>query len=132
LRATFPPGSVTGAPKIRAMQIIETLESRPRGAYCGALGMLGPSGDLMLSVGIRTATMEGAFDGNVFSGTLHYGTGGGITTRSDPAAELQETIVKARALCDVLRPSDAAADQAGPARHESTASTPCGGAADSP
>ena len=57
LRNTFPAGSITGAPKIRAMQIIAELEATPRGPYCGAIGVLGKS--LMLNVAIRTALFEG-------------------------------------------------------------------------
>lgn len=98
LRATFPPGSVTGAPKIRAMQVIRELETHARGAYCGAIGLLGPDGATMLSVGIRTAEVRGLLDGHRISGRLHYGTGGGITAQSDPDAEVRETDVKLEAL----------------------------------
>ena len=98
LRATFPPGSVTGAPKIRAMQIIRELETHGRGPYCGAIGLLGPNGTTMLSVGIRTSIVHGTLDGNRITGTLNYGTGGGITAQSDPDAEVHETKVKLEAL----------------------------------
>lgn len=98
LRATFPPGSVTGAPKIRAMQIIRELETHERGPYCGAIGLLGPNGATMLSVGIRTAIVRGSLDGHRIIGTLDYGTGGGITAQSDPDAEVHETDVKLEAL----------------------------------
>ena len=98
LRATFPPGSVTGAPKIRAMQIIRELEMHRRGPYCGAIGLLGPHGATMLSVGIRTSSVHGTLDGDRITGTLNYGTGGGITAQSDPAAEVDETNVKLEAL----------------------------------
>jgi len=129
LRATFPPGSVTGAPKIRAMQIIRELETRPRHAYCGAIGLLGPSGSTTLSVAIRTAQLHGQLDGHRFTGVLDYGTGGGITAQSDATAEVWETELKAQALRDSLRstmPSDAAADRpAGPALHAAAAATPC-------
>ena len=129
LRATFPPGSVTGAPKIRAMQIIRELETRPRQAYCGAIGLLGTNGATMLSVAIRTAVLHGQLDGHIFTGVLDYGTGGGITAQSDAMKEVRETELKAQALRNSLRstmPSDAAADHpADPALHEAVAATPC-------
>ncbi|MCH2136875.1 MAG: anthranilate synthase component I family protein [Phycisphaerales bacterium] len=131
LRATFPPGSVTGAPKIRAMQIIRQLETRPRGAYCGAIGLLGPRQATMLSVGIRTATLHGRLDGHMFSGTLDYGTGGGITAQSDPDLELAETCIKAEALERSFRRSDADLRPADHAAHEVAAVKPYAGAADS-
>lgn len=124
LRATFPPGSVTGAPKIRAMQIIRQLEARPRGAYCGAIGLLGPGKATMLSVGIRTAVLHGRLDGHAFKGVLDYGTGGGITAQSNPEAELEETQLKAKALLASFRPSGGADCPADPAPLEATAATP--------
>jgi anthranilate/para-aminobenzoate synthase component I len=98
LRATFPPGSVTGAPKIRAMQIIEELEPRARGPYCGAVGWFGDDGAMTLSVAIRTLMLTGSHilrpDGrsavDMFDGTLTYGAGGGIVADSLPAAEYEE------------------------------------------
>ena len=95
LRACFPGGSVTGAPKQRAMQIIDELEPVRRGIYTGATGWLGAGGDLDLAVAIRTATIA--------SGTLSLFVGGGIVADSDPATEWEETEVKARAFraaCD--------------------------------
>jgi anthranilate/para-aminobenzoate synthase component I len=95
IRATFPGGSVTGAPKRRAMQIIEELEPVRRGIYTGATGWLGAAGDLDLAVAIRTAV--------VAMGHLSLFVGGGIVSDSDPIAEWDETEVKARAflaLCD--------------------------------
>jgi para-aminobenzoate synthetase component 1 len=95
LHATFPGGSVTGAPKRRAMEIIEELEPVRRGIYTGATGWLGAAGDLDLAVAIRTAT--------VAAGQLSLSVGGGIVADSDPVAEWEETEVKARAflaLCD--------------------------------
>jgi hypothetical protein len=88
LRATFPGGSVTGAPKIRAMQIIDELEPVSRGYYCGALGWMDLQGDLDLSLTIRTATFTVE--------ALHLGVGGGIVADSDPASEWEETAAKAR------------------------------------
>jgi para-aminobenzoate synthetase component I len=95
LRATFPGGSITGAPKIRAMEILRQLESVRRGVYTGALGMLTFEGDAELSVAIRTAVLR--------DGVARYGTGGGITLASDPEAEWQETLDKAAAF---LRATD--------------------------
>ncbi|HEX6736390.1 MAG TPA: aminodeoxychorismate synthase component I [Azonexus sp.] len=93
LRALFPCGSITGAPKIRAMQIAAELEIGPRGAYTGALGWLAPDGDFRLNVAIRT--LELATDG-----TARLGVGSGIVADSQPAAEWQECLLKARFLRD--------------------------------
>ncbi|USO00368.1 MAG: anthranilate synthase component I family protein [Phycisphaeraceae bacterium] len=90
IRATFPPGSVTGTPKIRAMQLIDELEPTPRGLYCGAIGWLDDSGDMELNVAIRTAVVEG--------GQLHYHAGAGIVADSDPETEWAETLDKAEVL----------------------------------
>ena len=89
LAATFPGGSVTGAPKRRAMQIIDELEPSPRGVYTGATGWLGAAGDLDLAIAIRTAVLRG--------GELNLSVGGGIVVDSTPEGELRETEVKARA-----------------------------------
>lgn len=88
LRATFPGASVTGAPKISAMRIIDGLEPVSRGFYCGALGWMDLEGDFDWSLPIRTAT--------ACDGTLRLGVGGGIVADSDPAAEWEETVAKAR------------------------------------
>jgi para-aminobenzoate synthetase component 1 len=90
LRAMFPSGSVTGAPKIRAMQIIDELEPVRRDAYCGAIGYLGSDGTIELNVAIRTMTIK--------DGKVHIPVGGGIVADSDPAAEYEETLIKARAM----------------------------------
>jgi para-aminobenzoate synthetase component 1 len=90
LAATFPGGSVTGCPKIRAMQIIDELEPSPRGFYCGAIGYVSATGHASFSIAIRTAIIR--------AGTLHYSTGAGITIDSDPQAEYQETLDKAAIL----------------------------------
>ncbi len=90
LRATLPSGSVTGAPKIRAMELIAELEAERRGLYTGALGWLGHDGSLRLSMAIRVLTIRG--------GRGHYFAGGGIVADSDPAAEVEETLWKARQL----------------------------------
>jgi len=88
LAASFPGGSITGAPKIRAMEILERLEPVRRGPYTGALGWIGPDGAMQTSILIRTFVADGR------RLTLHVG--GGITWGSDPAAEWDETIAKAR------------------------------------
>ena len=87
LAASFPGGSITGAPKIRAMQILEGLEPVRRGPYTGLLGWIGPDGAMQTSILIRTFVADGR------RLTLHVG--GGITWKSEPAAEWDETVVKA-------------------------------------
>jgi len=94
LEATFPPGSVTGAPKIRAMQIIEALERSPRGVYTGCVGYLDRLGGASFAVAIRTAQLR--------EQTLCYHAGGGLVEASDPDRELEETELKARVLRDAL------------------------------
>lgn len=94
LRAMFPCGSVTGAPKIRAMEIIRDLKDEPRGAYTGSIGMISPSGDMRFNVAIRTAAIRP-------DGERVYGVGGGIVADSDAEAEYAECRLKARVLTDV-------------------------------
>jgi para-aminobenzoate synthetase component 1 len=94
LRATFPGGSVTGAPKIRAMQIIDELEPVRRGPYCGAIGYLSADGHLQFSIAIRTMIVQ--------PGSVHIPVGGAIVADSLPAEEYEETLVKARAMFDAL------------------------------
>ena len=101
LEATFPPGSVTGAPKIRAMQVIDELEGSPRGAYCGAIGFIARSGHAALNVAIRTATVSAAAGDGTRSVVYHAGCG--IVADSDPAAEVAESHAKARALAQLAR-----------------------------
>ena len=95
-RALFPSGSVTGAPKVRTMELIAELEDSPRGAYCGAVGSLAPAGtgrpDARFNVAIRTVTFDTG------TGIAEYGAGGGITWDSDAAAEYDEAVAKARVL----------------------------------
>ncbi|OWV87239.1 aminodeoxychorismate synthase component I [Rhizobium sp. N122] len=87
--ALFPCGSITGAPKIRAMEILHALEDEPRDAYCGAIGMVSPSGAMRFSVAIRTITL---FDG----GRAVFNVGGGIVFDSTAEAEYEECLLKAR------------------------------------
>ena len=94
LRAMFPGGSITGAPKIRAMQIIEELEPVRRGPYCGAIGYLAANGSMQFNVAIRTMILK--------DGLVHIPVGGGIVADSDPADEYEETLVKAKAMFDAL------------------------------
>jgi para-aminobenzoate synthetase component 1 len=88
IAASFPGGSITGAPKIRAMEIIREIERGPRGVYCGAIGWLGYDGAMDLNIAIRTVAFEGR--------KASLQAGGGITVLSDPAAEYAETLDKAR------------------------------------
>jgi len=98
LRATFPGGSITGCPKIRAMEIIDELEPVRRHIYTGSIGYIGFDGTMDLSIAIRTATFS---DGKVV-----FSVGGGIVFDSDPASEFEETLHKGRTLMNALdRPS---------------------------
>jgi para-aminobenzoate synthetase component I len=94
LEACFPAGSISGVPKIRALQIINELERAPRGAYTGAIGVLGLDGQMTFNVAIRTLQVS---DQNA---VLHVG--GGIVADSDPEAEYDETLAKARGILDGL------------------------------
>lgn len=93
-KSLFPCGSVTGAPKIRAMEIIDELEDSPRGAYCGAMGYIDPDGDACFNVAIRTLILE--------AGRLRYNVGSGLVLDSEAADEYAECLLKA----DVLRPQE--------------------------
>ncbi len=90
LKASFPAGTVTGAPKVRAMQIIDELEPVKRGVYSGAVGYLGFNGDMDVAIAIRTAVLK--------DGKLHAQAAAGVVADSDPQSEWQETHHKARAL----------------------------------
>ena len=90
LAATFPAGTVSGAPKIRAMEIIAELEPLKRGVYSGAVGYLGWHGNVDMAIAIRTAVIK--------DGTLHMQAGGGIVADSVPKYEWKETISKAGAM----------------------------------
>ncbi|MEU6198653.1 chorismate-binding protein [Streptomyces sp. NPDC047061] len=101
LAASFPPGSVTGAPKERALRIIEALETSPRGPYCGGIGWVDADrGRGELAVGIRTFWFDRA------QGLLRFGTGAGITWGSEPEREWQETELKARRLLAIASGTD--------------------------
>ncbi len=86
-KSLFPCGSVTGAPKIRAMEIIQELEQRPRGAYCGAIGFIDPNGDSCFNVAIRTFTLK--------NGTITYNVGSGVVLDSQGVDEYDECLLKA-------------------------------------
>lgn len=87
IAAGFPGGSITGAPKLRAMDIITEIEGCARGIYCGSIGYLGFDGDMDLNIAIRTVTLE--------PGRASFAVGGGVTLLSDPVDEHAETLVKA-------------------------------------
>jgi anthranilate synthase component 1 len=95
LRATFPAGTVSGAPKVRAMEIIEQLEGVRRGPYAGAIGYFGYDGNMDSCITIRTIVMRGQ--------TAYIQAGAGIVADSDPAREYEETVNKARALAEAIR-----------------------------
>jgi anthranilate synthase component 1 len=90
LLAGFPHGTVTGAPKVRAMEIINEVEKHRRGIYAGGVGYFGAAGDMDTCIALRTAVVK--------DGMLHVQAGGGVVLDSDPEAELQETLHKSRAL----------------------------------
>jgi para-aminobenzoate synthetase/4-amino-4-deoxychorismate lyase len=90
MQAVFPPGSVTGAPKIRAMEIINEIEQDARGVYCGCIGMFRPGGDFLLNVAIRTIVQQ--------DHRCEMGIGGGIVADSTPQDELQEALLKGKFL----------------------------------
>jgi len=103
LRASFPAGTVTGAPKVRAMQIIDELEPVKRGVYSGAVGYLGFNGDMDVAIAIRTAVLKDR--------ALHVQAAAGVVADSDPLAEWRETQHKARAL---LRAAELASAEEAP------------------
>ena len=95
LRGSFPGGSITGAPKLRAMQIIEELEPHRRGVYCGAIGYIGADGNMDLNIAIRTLVYTG--------GAIRFWAGGGIIADSRLEDEYQETFDKAAAMLKLLQ-----------------------------
>ena len=96
LQAIFPGGSVTGAPKIRAMEVIAELEQQPRGLYCGSIGWLGFNGDADFNIAIRTALFV--------QDKAYVQGGGGITARSQPAAEYEESLTKISRIMEAFKP----------------------------
>ena len=94
LRATFPAGSITGAPKNRAMEIIALLEPHNRGPYCGSMGYMSSTGDMDWNVMIRSVVMQ--------EGTLHIHSGGAVTLHSCPQTEYEETVTKVMKLAESL------------------------------
>ena len=102
LRATFPAGTVSGAPKVRAMEIIDELEVSKRGIYAGAVGYLGFNGDMDLAIAIRTGIIK--------DGTLHVQAGAGIVADSVPISEWVETKNKAKALLRAAEIAEAGLD----------------------
>ena len=94
LRATFPGGSITGAPKVRAMEIVAELEPTARGPYCGSMGWIAFHGGMNLNILIRTVTITG--------GWLQFPVGGGIVAMSNPEVEYQETLHKAEGILRAL------------------------------
>jgi len=113
IRRAFPPGSVTGAPKVEAMKVIDALEGEARGPYCGAIGWFDEGGDFDLAVAIRTACLA--------KGRVSYRVGGGVTWLSDPEAERVETLDKGAALSRAIAGAAAPARRpAVPARRRAT------------
>jgi len=102
LKATFPAGTVSGAPKVRAMEIIDELEPSKRGIYAGSVGYLGFNGDMDLAIAIRTAVIK--------DGRIHVQAGAGIVADSDPDSEWQETLNKARAQLRAAEMAEAGLD----------------------
>ncbi|HEX9924520.1 MAG TPA: anthranilate synthase component I family protein, partial [Anaerolineae bacterium] len=94
LRATFPAGTVTGAPKVRAMEIIDELETTRRGIYAGVLGYIGYDGTLDSCIAIRTIVMQGD--------RVYIQAGGGIVADSDPQREYEESLNKAKAMAEAI------------------------------
>jgi anthranilate synthase component 1 len=108
LRACFPAGTVSGAPKVRAMELIEELEPVRRGTYAGAVGYLSFDGNLDTCIAIRTAYVE--------DGTVHIGSGAGIVADSVPANEYRETVDKAGALLAAVEAAERRAREGGKSR----------------
>jgi anthranilate synthase component 1 len=95
LLAGLPAGTVSGAPKVRAMQIIDELETEKRGVYGGGVGYFAAGGDMDICIALRTGVVK--------DGTLYVQAGGGVVYDSDPAAEYQETVSKSQALVQAAR-----------------------------
>ena len=95
LLAGLPAGTVSGAPKVRAMQIIDELEAEKRGVYGGGVGYFAAQGDMDICIALRTGVVK--------DGTLYVQAGGGVVYDSDPEAEFQESVNKAKALTQAAR-----------------------------
>ena len=95
LLAGLPAGTVSGAPKVRAMQIIDELEAEKRGVYGGGVGYFAASGDMDICIALRTGVVK--------DGTLYIQAGGGVVYDSDPEAEFQESVNKSKALTQAAR-----------------------------
>jgi para-aminobenzoate synthetase component 1 len=106
LKATFPGGSITGAPKVRAMEIIDELEPTRRSVYTGSIGYLSFTRSMDLNIVIRTIIIK--------NGRAYFQVGGGIVYDSEPEAEYQETLDKAKALIQALRLSSQVAVETAP------------------
>ena len=104
IKATFPGGSITGAPKVRVMEIIDELEPTRRSIYTGCIGYLGFNGDIDLNIAIRTFAVR--------DNKAYFQVGGAVVYDSNPEAEYQETLYKARALIDTLNMTAIKAGQA--------------------
>lgn len=111
LQATLPGGSITGAPKVRAMQIIDELEPAKRGAYCGAIGMIYGQ-QALLNIAIRTVMIQQSQADQI--GQAHIWAGGGIVADSNPDSEYQEMLDKAKAMRDALGATDIQATPSSP------------------
>ena len=98
MRATFPAGTVSGAPKVRAMEIIEELENERRGLYAGAVGYFSHDGSMDTCIAIRTMLVQGD--------TVYVQAGAGIVADSDPTREYQECLNKARALMEAVEEAE--------------------------
>lgn len=110
MHAAFPGGSITGAPKLRAMQIIEELEVSPRGIYCGSIGYIDDAGRSQFNIAIRTAIVKGSLGNaardDIDAGTISFRVGAGIVADSDPGEEWSETLVKAAAIRSIATIKD--------------------------
>lgn len=114
-RALYPSGSITGAPKISAMKLIQSLEPTPRGIYTGTIGYITPDSEMVFSVAIRTIELSGKLSGKLSRKEGTYGSGGGIVWDSDPQDEYRECQLKAKILIGSDRNSSAAASDSGTA-----------------
>jgi len=100
IKATFPGGSITGAPKVRAMEIVEELEPTKRGIYTGSIGYIGFDGRMDMNIAIRTMVAK--------DGKVYFSVGGGIVADSEPEAEYQETLDKAKGMMEALKSAKSA------------------------